>query len=79
MAKLPSEKKEKVVYPSQFGSHTTMINLEATEALKNPEMVVCIDQFGEYQTSRNNLDNGLADVNRYSNRKIEIEIKKEEN
>ena len=35
----------------------------------NEKEVMCEDQLGRYKTLRTRLDNGLADPNRYSNRK----------
>ena len=49
---------------SWFGSHADMIVEEINE-----KEVMCEDQNGRYKTSRDRLDNGLADPNRYSNRK----------
>ena len=49
---------------SWFGSHAEMIVEEINE-----KEVMCEDQNGRYKTSRDRLDNGLADPNRYSNRK----------
>ena len=49
---------------SWFGSHADMIVEEINE-----KEVMCEDQNGRYKTLRDRLDNGLADPNRYSNRK----------
>ena len=53
-----------VTTKSWFGSHADMI----VEEIKEKE-VMCEDQNGRYKTLRDRLDNGLADPNRYSNRK----------
>ncbi|RDJ35413.1 MAG: hypothetical protein DWQ19_11395 [Crenarchaeota archaeon] len=58
-------KESKPEYPSQFGSHASMIDQEATDQLGNPDRVVLKDDHGVYETDRNRLDNGLADPNRY--------------
>jgi hypothetical protein len=69
----------KVVYnfPSHYGSHSKMIENDEEiamdflnkllpkqlDGIKDP--VVLKDEFGNYVTDRNRLDNGLADPNRY--------------
>ena len=66
MAKTLKQKQEKRerVYPSDFGSHLSMIDKEASEGL--PEHLVALrDGEGLYITERNRLDSGLADANRY--------------
>ena len=55
-------KKAKYPYPSRFGSHTSMV-IGFDDI--NPNIVVCEDEFGRYETLRSRLDNGLADQNRY--------------
>lgn len=56
-------------YPSRFGSHSSMVVESATndrsEYDGDADLVVCEDEFGQYETSRTRLDNGLADPNRY--------------
>lgn len=49
---------------SWFGSHVDMVVEELNE-----KEVMCEDQLGRYKTLRTRLDNGLADPNRYNNRK----------
>ena len=53
-----------VTTKSWFGSHADMVVEEINE-----KEVMCEDQNGRYKTSRDRRDNGLADPNRYSNRK----------
>ena len=53
-----------VTTKSWFGSHADMVVEEINE-----KEGMCEDQNGRYKTSRDRLDNGLADPNRYSNRK----------
>ena len=53
-----------VTTKSWFGSHADMVVEEINE-----KEVMCEDQLGRYKTLRDRLDNGLADPNRYSNRK----------
>lgn len=55
----------KVSTPSWFGSHKSMVDQAATEALNDPGKVVCKDEKGSYITEANRLDTGLADPNRY--------------
>lgn len=57
--------KEKYPFPSRFGSHAVMINEEKTTELAQPNLVVCADEYGDYITSRSQLDTGLADPVRY--------------
>ena len=66
---LPSDKKD-YSYPSRFGSHSSMINEEATGKLNDPKRVVLEDEFGLYETDRNRLDTGAADPNRYVQSRI---------
>ena len=53
-----------VTTKSWFGSHAEMVVEEINE-----KEVMCEDQNGRYKTLKSSLDNGLADPNRYSNRK----------
>ncbi len=50
---------------SWFGSHTEMV----VEELGNGK-VICEDNRGRYITDKNRLDNGLADQNRASLKRI---------
>ena len=51
-----------VKYPhkSRFGTHKEMVVRE------EGNNVVCADEFGEYTTPKDRVDNGLADPNRYA-------------
>ena len=60
---------------SPYGSHASMVvdptvlgSGGAIVTLKDNE-VICQDDRGYYTTLKNRLDNGLADTNRYSNRR----------
>jgi len=64
----PTTKKEEKIYPSDFGSHASMVNENLTEKLNDEKLVVCVDKEGPYVTAKKRLDDGLADPNRYSNR-----------
>lgn len=71
-------KKEKDIesaYPSDYGSHASMVDKEATQKLNegiefddltsNASVVIDTDK-GSYTTVKNRLDTGLADPNRYA-------------
>lgn len=58
-------KRELYKLPSRFGSHQSMVNEEKTKELNDPKLVVLVDEFGEYVTEKNRLDNGSSDPNRY--------------
>ena len=64
MAERVIEKQVKYKYPSRFGTHASMVVSEADG------MVVCEDEFGQYTTLKNRVDNGCADPNRYTERRI---------
>ena len=61
---MAKEKEFKPLFPSQYGSHSSMIDVEETKLL-SPELVALRDEHGLYVTLRNRLDTGLADPNRY--------------
>jgi len=73
----------KYPYPSVFGSHESMLNPDASAKIYTVEeetsegtvqrssgRVVCTDEFGDYETSEDRLDNGLADPNRYNVKRL---------
>lgn len=53
-------------YKSRYGSHSSMINEEATAKLplEANDVVVLTDEFGDYTTERSNLDSGTVDQRR---------------
>ena len=57
-------KEPKYPYPSQFGSHASMVEEEFPQ--EDVRMVVCRDERGLYRTPKARLDNGVADPNRYA-------------
>ena len=71
-------KKEKEVqptYPSDYGSHASMVDMEATKELNegiefddlsSTASVVIATEKGSYTTVKNRLDTGMADPNRYA-------------
>jgi len=63
---LPS-KQEAYPYPSRFGSHSSMI-VEGDDPQN--EHVMCHDEFGDYVTMRNRLDDGCADPLRYKESRL---------
>jgi hypothetical protein len=67
-----SKGKEKApVFPSEFGSHTSMINAELNEKVAAAKQdaadpwQILTDERGDYATRKHRLDTGLADPNRY--------------
>ena len=66
-------KKEKYLYPSRHGSHSSMINEEKTAELialyGHSKNVVLEDENGFYITEKRRIDTGLADPSRYSSRR----------
>lgn len=77
MAKSHKPEKPKTgaaAYPSPYGSHSCMINEEATAALNNPLRVVCTDEDGDYETDRDRIDNNTADANRHSGSRIRKKV-----
>ena len=52
-------------FPSECGSHASMIDEEKTAALDNEDWVVCIGERGPYATEKRKLDNGMSDPNRW--------------
>ena len=61
------QKKIKPKYPSEFGSHRSMVCDKWKD--KTVGIVVCEDDRGKYVTTTKWLDNGFADINR--NRDLE--------
>ena len=58
-----------VTTPSWFGSHESMVvDHGELDYSVSEEQVVCKDDNGYYVTEKKNLDSGLADPNRYSDR-----------
>ena len=77
MAKYQAKKEKEIksAYPSDYGSHVSMVDKEATKKLNEDiefddlsgtDSVVIDTDTGSYTTSKNRLDTGLADPNRYS-------------
>jgi hypothetical protein len=66
------KKEQKVVYPSDFGSHASMVNAELTEKIAAAKQdaadpwQVLTDERGNYVTRKHRIDTNMADPNRYA-------------
>jgi hypothetical protein len=64
------KKEQKVVYPSDFGSHASMTDADLTGKIAAAKQdasdpwVILKDDRGDYATRKSRLDTGLADPNR---------------
>lgn len=63
----PVKKESTKSYPSQYGSHASMVNDEFIEFNSMGHLVVCTDGRGNYITEKKMLDNGFCDYNRSVN------------
>lgn len=60
------------VFPSDFGSHASMINAELNEKIAAAKQdaadpwQVLTDERGNYTTRKSRLDSGMADPNRFA-------------
>ena len=58
------------VMPSEFGSHTAMLNAELTEKITKQDAgdpwQVLTDERGNYVTRKHRIDTNMADPNRYA-------------
>ena len=76
-------KTKAVVYPSEFGSHTSMINAEATGKIAEARQdaadawQVLTDERGDYATRKSRLDTGMADPNRCADHPARQKVVKE--
>jgi len=59
------KKPEAYTYPTRYGSHASMVDMEKTGELNKENKVVIQDEHGYYVTDESRLDSGLADPNRY--------------
>jgi hypothetical protein len=63
-------------FPSDFGSHTTMISAELNEKVAAAKQdaadpwQILTDERGNYATRKSRLDTGLADPNRFADQPI---------
>ena len=71
------------VFPSEFGSHTSMINAELNEKVAAAKQdaadpwQILTDERGNYATRKQRLDSGLADPNRYADLPAREKVVKE--
>ena len=65
----PQQKKAQptIEVPSLYGSHTSMVVASTDE---ETGWVLLKDEKGEYQTTRDRLDTGLADPRRYDSSRV---------
>tara|TARA_R100000008_G_C3577779_1_gene166353 strand:- start:1623 stop:1877 length:255 start_codon:yes stop_codon:yes gene_type:complete len=65
-----------ITTPTWFGSHASMvvdhseIQIGGKDVRLSEDQVLCKDDNGYYVTEKKKLDSGLADPNRYSNRRF---------
>ena len=71
------------VYPSEFGSHTSMVNAELTGKIVEAKQdaadawQVLTDERGNYATRKSRLDSGMTDPNRCADQPIREKAVKE--
>ena len=76
-------KDKAVKYPSDFGSHATMINAELSGKIAAAKQdaadpwTILTDERGNYATRKSLLDSGLSDPNRYSDLGVRETVVKE--
>ena len=81
--KAGGKKEQKIVYPSDFGSHSSMINAELNEKVSAAKQEtadpwqILTDERGNYATRKHRLDSGLADPNRYADVPVRDKLVKE--
>jgi hypothetical protein len=81
--KAGGKKEAKIVYPSDFGSHTSMANEELTGKIAAARQdtadpwVILKDERGDYATRKSRLDSGLADPNRCADQPVREQAVKE--
>ena len=64
--------KDAYTLPSRFGSHASMVISENEDGT-----VICKDEYGEYKTTKDRLDDKLADPNRYSATSRVVKVKED--
>jgi hypothetical protein len=71
------------VYPSEFGSHASMVNAELTGKIVEAKQdatdawQILTDERGNYATPKSRLDTGMTDPNRCADQPIREKIVKE--
>ena len=64
------------VFPSEFGSHASMVNAELTEKIAAAKQdaadpwQVMTDERGNYATRKHRIDTNMADPNRFADQPI---------
>jgi len=70
-------------FPSEFGSHSSMINAELNEKVAAAKQdaadpwQILTDERGDYATRKHRLDSGMADPNRYTDQPSREKIVKD--
>ncbi len=70
--KAGGKKEQRIVYPSDFGSHASMVNAELTEKVAAAKQdaadpwQILTDERGNYVTRKHRIDTNMADPNRYA-------------
>ena len=70
-------------FPSEFGSHASMINAELNEKVAAAKQdaadpwQILTDERGDYATRKHRIDSGLADPNRYADQSTRDKLVKE--
>ena len=81
--KAGGKKEQKVTYPSDFGSHASMINAELNDKVAAAKQdagdpwQILTDERGDYATRKSRLDTGLADPNRFADHPIREKLVQE--
>jgi hypothetical protein len=81
--KAGGKKEQKVVYPSDFGSHASMANEELTGKIAAAKQdatdpwTILADERGPYATRKSRLDSGLADPNRCADQPVRDQVVKD--
>jgi len=66
--------------PSPFGSHSEMtVDHSSFDLTLDDDQVLCRDGDNHYITTKDRLDNGLADPRRYSGKKLVLTVKEKPN
>lgn len=66
--------------PTAFGSHSAMVvDHSGFDLTLEDNQVLCMDGDNHYVTTKDRLDNGLADPRRYSGKKLVLTVKEKTN
>ena len=74
--KKDGKKEQKIIYPSEFGSHASMTNEElngkiaAAKQDASDPWVILADERGPYATRKSQLDSGMADPHRCADQPV---------